>query len=393
MILDDKERKIIHNIRRKTRSPRAVTRLSIILEADEAKDENITYKKVATKLKVSEPTVISVLKKYCTEGLDAAIKTERNPNSDTARLKATGDAEARIIATVCHEKPPEGHARWTLKLLEEESAVILEDMEITLSRSTIGRVLKRNALHPHLSEYWCIPPKDDAEFVANMEDVLDVYKMPYDESRPLVCMDEKPYQLLDEKRHPLPMRKGDIEKIDAEYVRNGVVSIFAFINPHTGEIWQMVEETRTAVDWAEKICYLADNIYPDKEKIILVMDNLNTHNIASLYKAFPPKEARRIASKLEVHYTPKHGSWLNIAEIALNIMTRQCLGRRIPGIEELRVELNAWEEYHRQKKMKIDWQFTTDDSRIKLKSLYPDIDKYYKERDKRRKDKKEKGEQ
>jgi hypothetical protein len=218
-----------------------------------------------------------------------------------------------------------------------------------------------------------------------MEDILDIYQRPYDPKFPVWCMDEKPYQILGESREPLPMRPGDTAKIDSEYVRNGTVSIFCFIQPHTGHIEHFVEETRTAVDWAEKVRYLVDELAPDAEKIILVMDNLNTHSKASLYKAFEPEEAHRIASKLEIHYTPKHGSWLDIAEIGINIMTRECLNRRIPGIQELCTELRACNDAYNEDPSPINWQFSADDSRTKLRSLYPDIDKFRNERDERRK--------
>ena len=257
-------------------------------------------------------------------------------------------------------------------------------METSLSRSTVCRILQRNEIRPHLSEYWCIPPEEDAEFVANMEDILDLYQMPYDPKRPLWCMDEKPYQLLGESRDPIPMRPGDTKKIDSEYVRNGTASIFCFIQPHTGKIFHFAEETRTAVDWAEKIRYLVNEVEPDAEKIILVMDNLNTHTIASLYKAFPPEEARGIASKLEVHYTPKHGSWLDIAEIGINIITRECLDRRIENIDVLRSELKEWNDAYDKDPSPINWQFTTADARIKLRRLYPDITKFREDRDNRR---------
>ncbi len=204
-----------------------------------------------------------------------------------------------------------------------------------------------------------------------MEDVLDVYELPYDPARPVVCMDEKPYQLLGDAREPLPMRPGDTQKIDSEYVRNGTCSIFAFIEPLGGKHHVSVREHRTATDWAEEIRYLAEEMYPDAEKIILVMDNLNTHKPASLYKAFPPEIARRILRRLEIHYTPKHGSWLDIAEIELNVMTRQCLDRRIDNITDLRSELEAWEYERNQHQATVNWQFRTADARIKLSSLYP----------------------
>ena len=295
------------------------------------------------------------------------------------RAQATGDVEAQIIAVACGSVP-EGRSRWTLSLLADEMKVILEE---PISRATIGRVLQRNELRPHLSEYWCIPPKEDAEFVAHMEDILDIYQQPYDSKRPLWCMDEKPYQLLGESREPIPMRPGDISKTDSEYVRNGTASIFCFIQPHSGRIFHFTEHTRTAVDWAEKVRFLVDTVEPDADKVVLVMDNLNTHSLGSLYKAFPPAEARRIAKKLEVHYTPKHGSWLNIAEIGINIMTRECLGRRIESFDRLSSELDAWNDSYNQDPSPINWQFQTDDSRVKLRKLYPDIERIHEEREAR----------
>ena len=206
-----------------------------------------------------------------------------------------------------------------------------------------------------------------------MEDVLDVYEMPYNPSVPVVCMDEKPYQLLGEARESRAMRPGDNKKIDSEYIRNGTCSIFAFIEPLGGKHHVSVREHRTAVDWAEEIKYLVDEMYPDAEKIILVMDNLNTHKPSSLYKKYKPEEARRIIRKLEIHYTPKHGSWLDIAEIELNIMTRQCLNRRIDSIEKLTSELAAWEKERNENHSKVNWHFRTKDARVKLISLYPEL--------------------
>lgn len=206
-----------------------------------------------------------------------------------------------------------------------------------------------------------------------MEDVLDIYELPYNKDIPVVCMDEKPYQLLGEARESWAMRPGDNKKIDSEYTRNGTCSIFAFVEALAGRHHVSVREHRTAIDWAEEIRYLVDEMYPAAQKIILVMDNLNTHKPASLYKAFPPEEARRIIKKLEIHYTPKHGSWLDIAEIELNVMTRQCLSRRIASIDALRSELSAWEDERNNGKSKVNWQFTTKDARIKLVSLYPEF--------------------
>jgi hypothetical protein len=225
-----------------------------------------------------------------------------------------------------------------------------------------------------LKAYWCIPPQQNAAFVAAMEDILEVYTRPYDPNLPVVCMDEKPYQKLDHIRDPLPARPGSIEKVDSEYKREGTCSIFIFTEPLGG--WRYAEalERRTKTDWANMTKWLLNEQYPDAEKVIYVQDNLNTHNISSLYEAFPPEEAFRLAQRLEIHYTPKHGSWLNIAECELSALAVQCLGdRRIPDIETLNKELSFWHTQRNQKQKGVDWQFTMDDARIKLKRLYPVI--------------------
>lgn len=207
-----------------------------------------------------------------------------------------------------------------------------------------------------------------------MEDILDVYELPYDAMRPVVCMDEKPYQLLGEARGPMPIRPGDDRKVDSEYIRNGTCSIFVFTQPLGGVRYVSAREHRTAIDWAHEIRYLSDEMYPHAEKIVLVMDNLNTHKPSSLYKAFPPAEARRIIKRLEIHYTPKHGSWLNIAEIELNVMTRQCLSRRVETLPFLQKELRVWETDRNAACAKINWHFTAGTARTKLVSLYPNYE-------------------
>lgn len=378
--LSKKERNFVKSVRRKTKSSTIHARCSVLLEADENRWTKVrSNSEIAAKAGVSKTTVITVLKLFSKGGVSEVIKLGRNQNSDVSRLKVTGDIEAHIVAKAC-SSAPKGFVRWTLTLLAEEMKVILEE---PVSRSTIGRVLQNNDIRPHLSEYWSIPPEEDADFVANMEDILELYQMPYDPDYPLWCMDEKPFQLLNEARDPLPMRPGDTAKYDSDYIRNGTAAVFCFIQPHTGRIEQKVEPTRTAVDWAEKIRYLVDEIEPNAKKIILVMDNLNIHNTSSLYKAFPPEEARRIAKKIEIHFTPKHGSWLDIAEIGINIMTRECLNRRIGSIEKLQEELDAWNIRYNGDPTPITWQFQTEDSRIKLRRLYPDIDKFRKARDDR----------
>lgn len=230
---------------------------------------------------------------------------------------------------------------------------------------------KKNALKPWQKSMWCIPPKHNAEFVFHMENVLEAYQRPYDPRFPLICMDELSKQLTIETQTPLPPRPGRPECFDYEYVRNGTANIFAFTEPLTGWRHIAVTDQRTKTDWAHEIRKLVDVHRPKAERITLVMDNLNTHSLGSLYEAFPPQEARRIIHRIEVVHTPKHGSWLNMAEIELNVLTRQCLARRIPDKQTLIDETTAWQDKRNGKQARIDWQFTADDARIKLKHLYP----------------------
>ncbi len=206
-----------------------------------------------------------------------------------------------------------------------------------------------------------------------MEDTLEVYKRPYDEAQPLICMDESSKQQIKDTRTPIPTKPGTAARYDTEYERNGVSNVFMFFEPLQGKRFVKVTDQRTAIDWAHQIRNLVDVHYPKAKRITLVMDNLNTHTGASLYKAFEPKEARRILEKLEIHYTPKHGSWLNMAEIELSILSRQCLDRRIPDQEMLKKEISAWQEKRNAIARPMEWRFTTEDARIKLKKLYPTL--------------------
>ena len=221
---------------------------------------------------------------------------------------------------------------------------------------------------------WCIPPKENSAFVCAMEDVLNVYKRPYDPEYPVVCMDESSRQLLGDVREPLEPLPCRVKKVDHEYTRNGTANLFMLSEPLAGWRQVKVTERRTRVDWAHLIRELCDHHYPEAEKIVLVMDNLNTHCGASLYEAFPAAEARRLYERLEIHYTPRHGSWLNMAEIELSVLQRQCLRRRLPDAQSLQEEVTAWSTERNKSVMKVDWQFTTSDARIKLKHLYPKIE-------------------
>lgn len=218
-----------------------------------------------------------------------------------------------------------------------------------------------------------IPPEQNGEFVARMEDVLDIYSWEYDETCPVICMDEQPTQLVKETRQPLPCAPGQPAKYDYEYERNGTANHFLFTEPKAGWRKVSVRTTKTRRDWAEEVKCLLDEDYPDAELVILVCDNLNTHTLGALYETFPPAEAKRLADRLDIRYTPKHGSWLNVAEIELSVLTKQCLKRRIPDIETLRRETSAWATHRNASQTGVDWHFTTTDARTKLKRLYPQI--------------------
>jgi len=206
-----------------------------------------------------------------------------------------------------------------------------------------------------------------------MEDVLEVYHLPYDAHYPVVCMDESSKQLIGDVHTPIPGKPGQPLRMDDEYVRNGVAEIFMAVEPLAGQRHVAVTERRTRKDWAQQIKQMLDQRYPDAIQVRLVMDNLNTHNIASLYETFEPQEARRLAQRLDIHHTPKHGSWLNMAEIELSALKGQCLHRRIPVMATLQAEVAAWENDRNNRTKKIDWQFTTADARIKLTHLYPNL--------------------
>lgn len=223
-------------------------------------------------------------------------------------------------------------------------------------------------------QYWVIPPKADAEFAANMENVLETYALPYDSRFPVLCMDEQPVQLTKETRVPIPATKEHPERVDYEYERAGVADIFMFTEPLSGWREVAVRPHRTKVDWAIEMANVLRSRYANAEKVILVSDNLNTHTMGAFYEVFPPEEARELARKIDFRHTPKHGSWLNIAENELSSMTRQCVkDRRFGDIKELREETSAWATATNSKQRGVDWQFKIDDARVKLKSLYPKI--------------------
>jgi hypothetical protein len=224
-----------------------------------------------------------------------------------------------------------------------------------------------------LRQQWVIPPQANAEFAWAMEDVLEVYTRPYDPARPVVCLDELSKQLVAETRLPIPAQPGQPERVDYEYERRGTANLFLSYEPLVGRRQVTVTERRTTVDFAHEVRDLLEVRYPHAEKVILVMDNLNTHKPAALYEAFEPARARALLDRLEIHHTPKHGSWLNMAEIELRVLSRQCLDRRIPDADTLTHQVAAWEQARNADPRPVNWRFTTPDARIKLKRLYPSI--------------------
>ena len=224
-----------------------------------------------------------------------------------------------------------------------------------------------------MKKSWIIPPKLNAEFVYRMEDVLDIYRGPYDPTRPVICVDELSKPLIQEIQKPVPMKSGQPLKFDYHYERNGVRNLFLVFEPLAGQRQIIIKKQRRKIEWSQIMKIIADEIYPDVEVIIMIQDNLNTHKLSSFYEVFEPEEAKRLVDRFEMHYTPKHASWLNMAEIEFSVLSRQCLKRRIPDEITLRSEVNAWQFDRNQITKKVDWQFFTEDARIKLKQLYPII--------------------
>jgi hypothetical protein len=223
---------------------------------------------------------------------------------------------------------------------------------------------------------WCLPPKQDARFVAAMEDVLDVldvYARPYDPARPVVCLDEAAKQLLAQVREVLPMKPGQPLRLDHEYERHGTCAVFMLFEPLAAKRYLQVRDQRTALDYADVVKWMCDELYPHVEKIVLVQDNLNTHGPHALYQAFAPQEARRLCERIEWHFTPKHGSWLNMAELELSVLARQCLQERMESQQNVERQVQAWQNRRNHTANRVNWHFTTKDARNKLKRLYPQL--------------------
>jgi len=344
-------------------SARKIRRANILLMADGRAHQD---KEIVAALSVGSSTVYRTKRQWVEEGLEVALNEA--PRGGGLR-KLDAKAEAFLVATAC-TSPPKGHARWTLALLADR-VVACTEVE-SVSTETVRRRLKDNALKPWQKKMWCIS-KFDADFVAQMEHILDLYAEPYDPKRPVVCVDEAFKQLVEETRVPLPRKPGKPERYDYEYRRAGTSNIYLMLDRHRP--WRKAKPTarKGNVDFAELMRDLIDVHYPDADVVRVVLDNLNTHRPAALYKAFPPEEARRILRKIEFHYTPKHASWLNMVEIEIGVMNRQCLDQRIGCPKALAGHLEAWEQRRNDEGATIDWMFDVDKARQKLPSAYPEI--------------------
>ncbi len=301
-----------------------------------AADAGASDEEIAISVGVGGSTVYRTKRRFLVTNLEEALSEEPRPG---APRKLSGKVEALLVATAC-SNPPEGRARWTLELLADELVRLTEHDNI--SRETVRRRLTENDLKPWRKDMWCIP-HIDGEYVARMEDVLDLYAQVPDPKRPVVCFDESPTQLIGEVRQPIQAVPGQRERYDCEYRRNGTVNLFIFLDAHRP--WRRVRVTdrRTAEDFAICMRELSDVHFPEADRIRVVLDNLSTHSPGALYQAFPPCEARRVLRRLEFHYVPKHASWLNMVEIEICVLRAQCLDRRIATAERLVSEIAAWE--------------------------------------------------
>jgi transposase len=334
-------------------------RAQILLAADAASDAEI-----ARSVGVGRSTVYRTKQRFVLGNLEAALSEEPRPG---AKRKLTGKEEALLVATAC-SSPPAGRARWTLELLADANVKLT--LHESLSRETVRRRLAENDLKPWRKDMWCIP-QIDADYVARMEDVLDLYVEAPDPKRPVVCVDESPIQLIGEVRQPIPATPGQIERYDCEYWRNGTANLFVFLDAHRSWRKVKVTERRAAEDFAACMRDLVDIHYPRAERVRLVLDNLSTHSAGALYQAFPANEARRVLRRLECHYVPKHASWLNIVEIEIGVLARQCLDRRIDSFARLVAKTATWEKRRNADRARVKWLFTTEKARAKMARAYP----------------------
>ncbi len=339
---------------------RKLKRAQILLAAD----AGVADEEIATTVGVGGSTVYRTKRRFVEGNLERALSEEPRPG---AERKLSGKEEALLVATAC-SKAPAGRARWTLDLLATEMVKLTTHED--LSRETVRRRLAENHLKPWRRKMWCVP-QVDAEYVARMEDVLDLYAEAADPQRPVICFDESPIQLIGEVRQPIPPEPGQIERYDCEYRRNGTANLFVFLDANRPWRKVKVTERRAAGDFALCMRELTDVYYPKAERIRVVLDNLSTHSAGAIYQTFAADEARRILRRLEFHFVPKHASWLNMVEIEIGVLASQCLDRRIESYTHLVAETAAWEKQRNIARARVRWKFTTEKARAKMSRAYP----------------------
>ena len=339
---------------------RKLKRAQILLAAD----AGIGDEDIAVSVGVGGSTVYRTKRRFVEGNLERALSEELRPG---AERKLSGKEEALLVATAC-ATPPAGRARWTLDLLAGEMVKLTAHE--SFSRETVRRRLADADLKPWRRKMWCIP-EVDADYVARMEDVLDLYAEAPDPRRPVICFDESPIQLIGEARRPIPPEPGQIERYDCEYRRNGTANLFVFLDANRPWRKVKVTERRTAIDFAVCMRELAEIHYPKAELIRVVLDNLSTHSVGAFYQAFPAEHARRLLRRIEFHYVPKHASWLNMVEIEIGVLSSQCLDRRIESRQLLVAEVAAWEKKRNAARARVNWSFTTEKARSKMGRAYP----------------------
>jgi len=341
-------------------SVRMVKRAQILLAAAAGS----TDEAIAANVSVGTSTVYRIKQRYVEEGVNRALNEAPRPKPER---KLAAHEEALLVAVACSD-PPSGRACWTLQLLADE--MVRLTVHDRISDETVRRRLAEVDLKPWQKKMWCVP-KLDPEYVARMEDVLALYAEEPDPELPVVCFDETPRQLIGEARVPIRAEPGKRARFDYEYVRNGTANVFMFIDIHRPWRHAKVTDQRSCADFAGCMRDLVDTHYPDAKRIRVVLDNLSTHTASALYQTFEPAEARRVLSRLEFHFTPKHASWLNMVEIELGVMAKQCLDRRIGDKETLISEVAAWQRRRNRERAGIRWMFTVDRARQKMGSAYP----------------------
>ena len=335
--------------------------------------ENLSRRQLSAANCQNKNYASNIAKQVETQGLDSILTIGRNQNSNVARLKLDARMEGYLISLAC-TPPPSSYAHWTIERLTDEFNKEMSEngLPSNFSTATVWRVLDRNELKPHRSTYWCIP-EVTPQFIIRMEYVLYLYASHYDSNVPVVCLDEAALQIIKDIKPRLDANPGNVEKLDYEYSREGSKNIFVCVEPKTGKYFVRVTDTHTSIDWANLIRHIVDHLYQNAEKVILVMDNLSTHNIESLYKALPLEEARRIVERIIIVHTPLHASWLNMAEIAINVMKRESIGERFRTTFEVAGLADHLEELVNQKNSTTkpySWIYTVEVAREKHPHLY-----------------------